>query len=284
MNALETRYRWLLRAYPAWYRQDRAEEMLDTLLEAAGAGRTWPSARDARTLILGGLRVRAWPDQRQSPAASLCAAALLAAVLTLIVGSSLYLGMVRGEWGYTFPSMLRSWVNLALGLLTAAAAAGAWFGHRAVTAVTALAAAALWVYQPPGLDWARAIVPVLALAVIAILAVIRRERLPRSWLWLAGTVFAAFLLPRLFPPFDLPHVAYLAALGVLGVTIVWSLVDARPMAATAIWLAVTFGADSIQLFARNGLRIYLWGWWLPAIIATVAAIAGIWRLRRQAIL
>jgi hypothetical protein len=281
MNALEMRYRWLLRAYPAWYRQDRAEEMLDTLLEAAGAGRKWPSVRDVRTLILAGLRVRAWHDQRPSPAASLRAAVLLAAVLTLIVGSSLYLGFVRGEWGYTFPSMPSSWVNLALGLLTVAAAAGAWFGHRAVIVVNALAAAALWVYQPPGHDWARAIVPVLALAVIAI-HVSRWERLPRSWLWLAGTVFAAFLLPELFPPFFLPHVAYLATFGVLGLTVVWSPVDARPMAAAAIWLAVTFGADSIQLFTRNGLHIYLWGWWLPAIIATGAAIAGIWRMRRQA--
>ena len=34
MTPLERRCRWLLRAYPAWYRHDRAGEMLGTLLEA----------------------------------------------------------------------------------------------------------------------------------------------------------------------------------------------------------------------------------------------------------
>lgn len=29
MSALEARYRWLLHAYPAWYRRDRGGEMLD---------------------------------------------------------------------------------------------------------------------------------------------------------------------------------------------------------------------------------------------------------------
>ena len=60
MSALERHCRWLLRAYPAWYRRDRAGEMLDTLLEASPPGRRWPSVRDARALITGGLRVRGW--------------------------------------------------------------------------------------------------------------------------------------------------------------------------------------------------------------------------------
>jgi hypothetical protein len=34
--------------------------MLDTLLEASPPGRRWPSFRDARALVLGGLRVRGW--------------------------------------------------------------------------------------------------------------------------------------------------------------------------------------------------------------------------------
>jgi hypothetical protein len=52
--------RWLLRAYPAWYRRERSEEMLGTLLEASPPGRRWPSVRDARALVIGGLRVRGW--------------------------------------------------------------------------------------------------------------------------------------------------------------------------------------------------------------------------------
>ena len=60
MTPLERRCRWLLRAYPAWYRGRRGEEMLGTLLEASPPGGRWPSSRDARALITGGLRVRGW--------------------------------------------------------------------------------------------------------------------------------------------------------------------------------------------------------------------------------
>ena len=60
MSSLERRCRRLLRAYPAWYRRGRDEEMLDTLLEASPPGRRWPSFRDTRALITGGLRVRGW--------------------------------------------------------------------------------------------------------------------------------------------------------------------------------------------------------------------------------
>ncbi len=60
VTRLEQRCRWLLRAYPAWYRRERGEEVLDTLLEASPPGRKWPSFRDARALVTGGLRVRGW--------------------------------------------------------------------------------------------------------------------------------------------------------------------------------------------------------------------------------
>jgi len=56
----ERHCRWLLRAYPAWYRRDRAGEMAGTLLEASPPGRRWPSFRDTRSLIVGGLRARGW--------------------------------------------------------------------------------------------------------------------------------------------------------------------------------------------------------------------------------
>ena len=60
MTGLERRCRWLLLTYPAWYRRRRGEEMLGTLLEASPPGGRWPSFRDARALITGGLRVRGW--------------------------------------------------------------------------------------------------------------------------------------------------------------------------------------------------------------------------------
>jgi hypothetical protein len=60
VTGLERRCRWLLRAYPAWYRRDRGGEMLGTLLEASPPGARWPPFRYARALVIGGLRVRGW--------------------------------------------------------------------------------------------------------------------------------------------------------------------------------------------------------------------------------
>jgi hypothetical protein len=60
VSALERHCGWLLHAYPAWYRRERAAEMLGTLLDASPPGRKWPSFRDTRALAIGGLRVRGW--------------------------------------------------------------------------------------------------------------------------------------------------------------------------------------------------------------------------------
>jgi len=60
VSALERRCRWLLRVYPAWYRHERAGEMLGTLLEASSPGRRWPSFREALARAAGGLRARGW--------------------------------------------------------------------------------------------------------------------------------------------------------------------------------------------------------------------------------
>ena len=60
MTPIERHCGWLLHAYPAWYRRDRAAEMVGTLLESSPPGAKWPSFRDARALVTGGLRVRGW--------------------------------------------------------------------------------------------------------------------------------------------------------------------------------------------------------------------------------
>ena len=60
---LERRARALLRTYPAEYRHGRAEEIIGTLLEAAPSGRSFPSAREAWSLIAGGRHARAHQHQ-----------------------------------------------------------------------------------------------------------------------------------------------------------------------------------------------------------------------------
>jgi hypothetical protein len=59
MTSLERRYRLLLRAYPLDYRDQRAEEIIDTLLACAGESQRHPTVRQTIDLVLNGIRVRA---------------------------------------------------------------------------------------------------------------------------------------------------------------------------------------------------------------------------------
>ncbi|MEH1128895.1 hypothetical protein [Micromonospora sp. CPCC 206061] len=58
MDGLRRWYRWLLLAYPRWYRRERGAEMLTTLLDAARPGQRRPDPRDALDLLLRGGRRR----------------------------------------------------------------------------------------------------------------------------------------------------------------------------------------------------------------------------------
>jgi hypothetical protein len=96
VTPLERRCRLLLWAYPAWYRRERAEEMLGTLLEASPARRRWPSFRDTWALIIGGLRVRGW--------------VWLASMLWVVAGAA--------ETGYFFYITTKpfTWADVNLGI------------------------------------------------------------------------------------------------------------------------------------------------------------------------
>ena len=91
MSPLERRCRLLLRAYPAAYRRDRGDESLGKLLEVTPAGRSWPRARDARSLTFAGLRERAAHNSRLTTAANVRTAALIgvAAYLTFSIAGYL---------------------------------------------------------------------------------------------------------------------------------------------------------------------------------------------------
>lgn len=293
MTAIERHCRWLLASYPRWYREERAGEIVDTLLEAAGPNRSWPSSKDARTLILAGLRVRAGLQQRLTAGANVKQALLLTAVLLLAEFSASDLGFVRGEWGHIFPSMLFAWLNLVLGLATVAVMIGTRFGPDRIVAVVAIATACLWAYQPPDNQLDRAIQPIAALGFIVIMA-LRRERLARSWLWLAVPCYLVLLLPELFPASQiLNDVRNFGPLLIFAATIAWCVVDVRPMFAVALWFAIITGADFIsfdlsRIFTASGFRLgaLIASWPSEAIGVTsmMLVIVAIWRLRRQALL
>ena len=145
MTALEWRCRWLLRAYPAWYRRQRGEEMLGTLMEASPAGRRWPSLRDIRAMLIGGLRVRAGQHRRLSTPANLRLAGLLGVALALLwlIGNNL--GSDIMFWAHVYPAATPAGLGYqaAASLLALAAVLAAWFAPWPVVAAPALAGAAL---------------------------------------------------------------------------------------------------------------------------------------------
>jgi hypothetical protein len=100
VTLLERRCRLVLLAYPAWYRRERAEEMLDTLLEAGAPGQRWPSVRDARALVIGGLRVRGLATWCLSVvwAALGAAGAGYDFILSMHVPDAVYIGVGLPSW------------------------------------------------------------------------------------------------------------------------------------------------------------------------------------------
>jgi hypothetical protein len=284
MSPLERRCRWLLRAYPGWYRRERGEEMLATLLEASQPGQNWPSARDSRALIMGGLRIRAAQDQRLTTAANLRLAVQLGATLTVLSlvadeGSSDVL-----SWTHVYSPNVGTGYSFAYAVLGLAAVVAAWLAPRPVAAVIALTAAAAWVYWG---DRVMAILPAGLLVTLAVL-VFLGERLPRSWLWLAGAFFAVDVLqqltaiPRLYFLFvPLTVVPWI----LLGLVVLWAVVDARPAVALGIYLACTYLVTDLLSYVGYGVTpLAVWQWGLPAIGVAVLAAGSFWRLRRQAAL
>jgi hypothetical protein len=309
MTALERRYRWLLRAYPSSYRAKRGDEMLGTLMEASAPDRRRPSLRDTRALIIGGLRVRGGQDQRLTTAAGLRLAALLGAALALLGLAASYLSDVILSWTHVYPETAGDGREAAFGLLALTAVAAAWLAPRAAAAGLALAAAVMFLMFWG--DRVMAIQPAGFLVLLAVL-VLGRERLPRLWLWLAGAVLGAKMLALIGPalllapraaltPVELgrlgrfpPHSGFLnlpplpelllisAPWVVLGLVVLWAVVDARPALAMAVYLTSEFLVINLLGYIGYGVGgISPWQWYLPATAAAVLAGAALWRLRRQ---
>jgi hypothetical protein len=286
MSALEWRCRWLLHAYPAWYRRQRGEEMLGTLMEASPAGRRWPLPRDIRAMLIGGLRVRAGQHRRLSTPANLRLAGLLGVALALLwlIGNNL--GTAIMFWTHVYPAATPAGLGYqaAASLLALAAVLAAWFAPWPVVAAPAVAGAALWVYSG---DRVMASQPAGLLILLVILTA-GRERIPRSWLGLAGLLFAVTVLaqataaPRLY--FLFAALSF-APWVVLGVVILWAAVDARPAVAMAIYLASNYLIFTLIGYAGYGAApAAAWEWYLPAVGVAVLGSCALWRLRRQAVL
>jgi hypothetical protein len=288
VTGLERGYRRLLRAYPAWYRRERGEEILDTLLAAAPRGRTWPSLRDCGALILGGLRVRAGQNRRLTAAASLRLAVLFGVALWLTGNVSFDLAFAGQGWLHWVPPGQHFAYIAARGLVMLAAVGAAWFAPRPVVAAISLIAAAACAYPWQGPWWLLG-EPAM-LAALALLA-LGKQRMPRSWLWLLGAELvaqmpASFGFGRfhgLLPLFLFPWLIDYLPWAILAAVVLWAVVDARPAIAAGVcaalgraipfatgWYDTQFGGD----------HVFFW----PLAGGVMLALVMTLRLRRQAVL
>ncbi len=298
MTRLERRCRFLLRAYPSGYREERGEEIIGTLLEATPDGRSWPRFRDIRALIVAGLRARAAQSRRLSTATNMRLAVLFGAGIYLSLAAAGYLSrfalsdvtsanatLILGQSG---------WLALLNGLLLAAAVLSVFIARRrAVVLCCTVAAGAALAYctVAGGLlsnagpftgygfaresDLASVACELLCLVVLIVLAG-RAERPSLAWLVPIGLLVAVDFLPAL----GLVHWAVVLLLLSVPIGIIaWIVIDARP----AIGLVIYLMLSTLALVLRNlqGPGLYL-----PyPFLAVAAAIAGpaVWRLRRQSL-
>jgi hypothetical protein len=298
MNALERRYRRLLRAYPAGYRQARGEEILGTLLEVAPPGRSWPLPREARAVIMNGLRARARHNRRLGLAADLRLCALLGLALALGTNAALLSGNViahgiRSSY-FRWPSPSTYWYDGLAGLAIVAAVTMIWFARRRVSVAAVAAAATVaalpfaaalaglpwWPGAPVGLDGS------FLLAILAVLAAFS-PRPPRSWLWLIGAEVAySVMYAALMPPLPgLPGLSWASylPLSIVIVVALWAVTDARPAVALAVAIVIVEIPGAAFDLQAGFTQVRQFD--VPlAEIAVLVVAAGIRRLRRHAAL
>jgi hypothetical protein len=276
---LERRARALLRAYPPEYRHGRAQEIIGTLLEAAPPGRSFPSAREAWSLIAGGRHARATRNRRPGVKANL----RLALLLGLSIHISAYFGssLVGNALGF-YPGDETLWLtNTWLAFVTAAALAP-WLGSRAAVTALAIPAGGLAAYgNLSGYHGGGATMSLAELLIVmAALAALSGGPvpLPRSWLWLTGAFPLALVVGHLLSSQhagpDLEAQLELDALLLLAVAVVcWLATDARP--AFALCLAVLLEAvmtalpalgDGDFLYARLELPLLTFAVVLPVLL------------------
>ncbi|MDI6098420.1 hypothetical protein QLQ12_07370 [Actinoplanes sp. NEAU-A12] len=222
-DTLERRYRTLLRSYPAGYRRERADELLEILIGEA-AHRRWPQPRQAAALVRGGLRVRAGSAAGRPKVVLLWQGMHLAAMGLLALGALktifiLAAALTHGGGDLLRPVLHEHGPALALGI--AAFAALALDRQRLATGLVLAAIAA------------QAVVPDYPYG----------HGMPQWW---AAVVAAPLVIAGLRRPADVPRVgprtAVAVSVSVLALVLVLGLARIEQLAfdddATPTWLVV----------------------------------------------
>jgi len=295
VNTVERRGRRLLRAYPAAYRAERGDEILDTLLESARDNRI--GRREAWALVAGGLRVRAGQHRRLTTAANLRLATLYGFVLWIVLAASneLWLVALPREESNTYldghlESSTVTWnyepvwpliFHLVTGTALLALVVAAWFARpRIILALGAVAAAGV-------LPWHWEGSPTMLL-IIASSVVLSRgaARMPRSWLWPLALLTVGRVLVNAWFPLGLPMLPALLMWIALGSILLWTFFDGRPLFGLGVFVAVIVGLSQVTALTRPGGSSAgpLWEMLVVPGIGLAFMLPGLLRIRRQAVL
>jgi hypothetical protein len=273
---LRRRYQRLLVSYPTDYRAAHGEEILSTLLEAARPTQRFPSWREATSLLLGGLRMRARQAAKESPTRLWTDGLHLGVLLVVLVNLGGAMEMGPAPW-------------IALLAVGALAVLRGW--GRTALAATAIAAPAVarpllphtiglpW-WLPGYGDWAavgRYAWPAVVLAVLAWPGVGRLRA--RSWWWLLLPAAQA-ALPLVEPPWSLIKAGAEVGLLLAVLVVAVGALDPRPAIAAAVYLVpgLLYAAENIVEGAPSTRAL---AYWMVLAVLTATLAAAAWRIRRQ---
>jgi hypothetical protein len=262
---LERSYARLLRLYPASYRRERGDEMLDVLL-ASGATRL--SLRERRALVLGALRCRAGATGRRDLGTTWRQSAALAACMLMAFGA---VSIVSREIAWPAGPDWRQCVAAALGLAGILVTFRGWLP----AAIGCAVAAYLFPMVSDGrLTYSWSVEWLLA-ALLLIPAAVRGGH-PR---WRQGYLLALPL--SLLDPALMPSVLQVGWLVLLAAVLAWTVLDER--AAIAFGLMLTIGVANQGVAALSGIAIestyvVMWVLW-PATMLAAGSLAAHRRAR-----
>ncbi|XVU30060.1 hypothetical protein ACQPZJ_24100 [Actinoplanes sp. CA-054009] len=252
--ALERRYARLLRLYPAGYRRERGPELLATLLESTGDGRSNPPPREAAALVLGALRAHAG-HHRGGWLTAFRAAALMLLVYDVadraVVLTNEALRAGPSLWS---PAELRLTIAaLALGILAVVAAAADRF---LAAIVAATAAFGLTLILANSMDsavfsgfWC------FPLAIVLLVPLVRHRPAPATALLKYAPALPLVLILTSFFPSVSGILNFGAVMALFLGSLLWLAVDERVAMAAGLFLlntvlirAALFTADGIPAF------------------------------------
>lgn len=264
-DTLERRYRLLMRSYPRTWLDERGEELIGTLMEISEPGQRWPKRREASSLLLSGIRVRAGVDRLGSPGRAWRDSTRPAVVLLLALQIVVQVWLSVLSFADLDGAPI-TWRLLAKPAVTCAIAGGAALALLAARPRLGVALALLTplpaVLPPFNYTWDTYYVfavvvwwlPVIGLAV----PLLRHPSAPGPWRW--QLALPLLVLASLFVPLSGLYLAALAAIALLlAACVVWGIViDPRPAIALGL---ILLGAIP-QLVVSSGALVLA----LPAFV------------------